>query len=164
MRLARCCIALLFCLPLAKPGSGAALADDETTEPTGYEATRFARTDMPVEVQRGPPGYCNELTEVSYRWWATEGRADLGLALGAVAYVARPMGSAAGLPLDAAPFALASGTVLTLGMRYRTSASSALYADAAGVRGPRFDSTASSASSASSSRLRSRAGMSVMAA
>jgi len=91
------CIALLFCLPLATPGSGAALADDETTEPTGYEATRFARTDMPVEVQRGPR-------------------------------------------------------------------SSALYADAAGVRGPRFDPTASSASSASSSRLRSRAGMSVMAA
>lgn len=139
MRSLHRCIAQSFCISLAVAGSGAAFADDESTEPVGHDAAGFIRTDLPTEAQRSLPGYRNELTEVRYRWWASAGRADLGMGLGTVAYVARPTGAVAGLPVDTAPLALASGTVLTLGMRYRTSASSALYADAAGVRGPGFD-------------------------
>lgn len=133
------CIALLFCFLHATAGSGAAFADDGTASPSRNDAPRFSRTDLPTEAQRSLPGYRNELTELSYRWWATAGRADVGLGLGTVAYVARPTGGVAGVPVDAVPFALASGTVLTFGMRYRTSGNSALYADAAGVRGPGFD-------------------------
>ena len=139
MRSIHRCFALSFCVSLGAAGGGVAFADDESTEPTGYEAARFIRTDLPTDAQRSPPGYRNELAELSYRWWATAGRADLGLGLGTVAYVARPMGVASGIPADAATFAPVSGTVLTLGVRYRTSANSALYADAAGVRGPSFD-------------------------
>ena len=139
MRTSCHCIALLAFLSLGVAGCGAAVADAETAEPTGNEAPRFTRTDLPTEAQRRLPGYRNELTELSYRWWATAGRADLGLGLGSVVYVARPAGGVAGLTVDAVPFARASGTVLTLGMRYRTSSTSALYADAAGVRGPGFD-------------------------
>lgn len=133
------CIALLFCYSLATAGSGAVFADDETAETSGREAPHVTRSDLPTEALRSMPGYRNEITEVSYRWWATAGRADLGLGLGTVAYMARPTGTLVGLPADATPLALGSGTVLTLGMRYRTSASSVLYADAAGVRGPGFE-------------------------
>jgi hypothetical protein len=76
---------------------------------------------------------------VGYRRWATAGRIDLGLGIGTVAYVARPIGPVVGQPVERAPLAMASGTVLTLGMRDRTSASSALHADAAGVHGAGFE-------------------------
>ena len=138
MRSPRSCLALPFCFSLATAGNGAAFADDETAQTFGLEAPPVIRSDWPGEALHSMPGYRNELTEVTYRWWATAGRADLGLGLGTVAYMARPTGTVAGLPADATPLVLGSGTVLTLGMRYRTSASSALYADAAGVREPGF--------------------------
>lgn len=137
---------VLFGTLIGAACTGAVCADDELPESTSAapdgpagagknDAPRFTRTDMLAEPQRSLPGYRNELTELSYRWWASTGRADVGVGLGTVAYVARPTGSLPGLAGDGATLALASGTVLTLGMRYRTSEHSALFADAAGVRG-----------------------------
>ncbi len=133
------CPALWFFVSLAAAGNGAAFADEEGAAHTANNAARFTRTDLPTDAQRSLPGYRNEFTEVGYRWWATAGRTDLGLGIGTVAYVARPIGPVVGQPAERTPLAMASGTVLTLGMRYRTSASSALYADAAGVHGASFE-------------------------
>lgn len=99
------------------------------------DAPRFVRHDDPAEPQRSTPGHRSESVELGYRWWLSRGRADLGLGLGTLAYVTRPSGSLPGLGGDAGATALASGTVLTLGMRYRTSEHSAVFADAAGWRG-----------------------------
>lgn len=98
-------------------------------------APRLVRDDDPAEVQRSAPGYRSATTELGYRWWLSKGRADLGLGLGTLAYVRRPTGSLSGLGADRDATVLASGTVLTLGMRYRTSARSAVFADAAGWHG-----------------------------
>ena len=103
------------------------------------DAPRVVRNDAPAEVQRALPGYRNATTEVGYRWWMSRGQADLGLGLGTLTYGARPAGSLPGVPNDAGAGVLASGTVLTLGMRYRSSDRATLYADASGVRGYGFD-------------------------
>lgn len=124
--------------------SGIVCAAGDVPDPThadaGHrDAPRLVRTEVQTEPQRGLPGYRNELIELSYRWWASRGRADLGVGLGTMAYEARPTGMIAGLAHDGATLPLASGTVLTLGMRYRTSEHSALFADAAGVHGLPID-------------------------
>lgn len=145
----RCIVVLfgtLFGALLGLACSGIARADDDVPGPTrigtnllpgagNNDAPRLTRTDVQTEPQRSLPGYRNELVELSYRWWASQGRADLGLGLGTIAYVARPTGILPGLAGDGATLPLGAGTVLTLGMRYRTSERSALFADAAGVRG-----------------------------
>jgi hypothetical protein len=145
-------LAVLFAAVLGVACSPAALADDEGFGDTivAPEALRGAGTnnvprvtwlDAPTDARRNLPGDRKQLSGASYRWWSSVGRVDLGLGLGAVAYVARPTsGGSPGSTGDGAPvLALASGTVLTLGMRYRTSEGSALFADAAGVRGLAFE-------------------------
>jgi hypothetical protein len=104
------------------------------------EAPRFTRSDLPIDAQASLPGYRSEVSEFSYRWWASRGRADVGLGVGALTYTSRPNGtSVAGANSSAAPTSTASGTVLTLGMRYRASDEASLFADAAGVRGTRLE-------------------------
>jgi hypothetical protein len=99
------------------------------------ETPSIVRTELPGEPQRSLPGYRSETTELGYRWWLSRGRADLGLGLGTMSYGVRPTGSVPGLGDAAASTVLASGTVMTMGVRYRTSDRSAVYADASGLRG-----------------------------
>lgn len=103
------------------------------------DAPRLTRTDTSADAQPSAAGYRNEVTELSYRWWASSGRVDWGLGLGTLAYVARPNGSVPGLVGDGAVRSLANGTVFTMGLRVRTSDRSVVYADAAGVRGLGLD-------------------------
>ncbi len=141
----RCCSNhLLMAWMLGLAAVPTARADDEgsalaaAVAPLGAGsngAPRLVRNDDPVEPGRSAPGYRGETTELSYRWWVSKGHADLGLGLGALAYVARPTGSLPGLGPDGGTMLLASGSVLTLGMRYRTSARSSVFADAANWRG-----------------------------
>jgi hypothetical protein len=116
----------------------AAQAVQEARWAGGIEAARLTRSDTQSEPLRRLPGYRSELNELSYRWWLSTERADVGLGLGTVSYGLRPMGGLRALPgeaIDDASKLIATGTVLTLGMRYRTSTHSAIFADAAGVRG-----------------------------
>jgi hypothetical protein len=101
------------------------------------DAPRLIRSDAVTDSQPSTPGYSSEVSESSYRWWKSSGRADVGFGLGTITYLERPTGvfQGPGLANDNGTVAT-TGTVLTLGMRYRTSAHSAVYADAAGVRGP----------------------------
>ena len=132
---------LLGTLWFALGVTAAARADDELAEraltppPDSNAPPRFTRSDAVGAPQPGLPGYRSELTELSYRRWASHGSTDLGIGLGTVIHLARPIGGTFG-PIAGDPaFARGSGTVLTLGMRYRTSERSALYADASGVHG-----------------------------
>lgn len=136
----------LFLLLFGLAATPAVRADDTLAEPTSVaalaalpgagsnDAPRFVRSDDPTEARRSAPGLRSEATELGYRWWLSKGRADLGLGLGTLAYVVRPTGSLPGLG-DNGATVLASGSVLTLGMRYRTSTSSAVFADAASWHG-----------------------------
>ena len=137
-------------LALGLCAAGAAVADDEAIGLAGgtrssmpgagsNDAPRLTRSETSVDVGRNLPGYRGESNELSYRWWKSSGRADLGLGLGALTYGTRPTGSVPGLGNTGVSNVLATGTVLTIGMRYRTSPTSAVYADASGVRGHGFD-------------------------
>lgn len=103
------------------------------------DAPSVVRYDAPIESQRAMPGYRTETTEVGYRWWLSRGRADLGLGLGTLTQGARPTGSLGGVANDGSASVLAAATVMTVGMRYRSSDRATLYADASGVRGHGFD-------------------------
>ena len=140
----------LVVLLLAFGTAGGAHADDDladaaprtlaaSTGAAQNDAPRFVRDDAVPETLRTAPNFRGETTEVGYRWWVSRGRADLGLGLGTLAYSVRPVGNTAGLAPDAAANVIGSGTVLTLGMRYRTSDRSSVFADAASWRGAGID-------------------------
>ena len=124
-------------------GAGTALAeeafDEQPAVASSSEPPRLIRTDLPIAAERSLPGYRSEVTEMSYRWWASSGRAHVGLGLGTLTYLDRPTGTVPGLATDASSIAIAGGTMLTMGLRYRTSATSAVFADASGVRGRGLD-------------------------
>lgn len=145
----RCSIALLV-LWFGSASAGVAFASDDaiglagptplaTAAGAGNDAPRLVRNESLAEAQRARAGYRNQTTELGYRWWKSSGRADLGLGLGMLTYDSRPTGSIPGLGAGGVSNVLASGTVMTVGMRYRTTPTSTLYADASGVRGRGFD-------------------------
>jgi hypothetical protein len=121
----------------ASPRSVAALTGAPGAGQNG--SPRFVRDDAAPEPVRTSPSFRGEATEVGYRWWISRGRADLGLGLGTLAYTIRPVGSTAGLVPEAPANVVGAGTVLTLGMRYRTSDRSSVFADAASWRGAGID-------------------------
>ncbi len=137
------------CLADADEASAGSLADlpiDFRTAPFANDAPSFVRAELPVDSARSLPGFRAEANELSYRWWTSRGRADLGVGLGTLAYAVqrdefprRPGAYVAGVVDDRGAAVLGTATVLTLGMRYRTSDRSTLYADAAGVRARGFD-------------------------
>jgi hypothetical protein len=131
-------------LAAATPGAGSSVVERAvaaraaTSGPN--EAPKFVRSDN-VDAQRSAPGLLNTTSELGRRWWVSRGPADFGVGLGTVTLVSRPTGAVDGLAgTDGAALA-PSGTVLTLGMRYKTSDRSAFFADASGWHGGRLQNT-----------------------
>ena len=80
------------------------------------------------------------LSDISHRFWVSRGRADLGIGVGALALTAQPLGVApsAAPPnatLDNSTILLASAPSLSVGMRFRASRESTVFADASSTRG-----------------------------
>jgi hypothetical protein len=79
------------------------------------------------------------LSDVNYRFWMSRGRADVGIGIGTLALTALPLGAvpsaAPASDLNNRTILLASAPSLSLGMRYRASSRSTLFADASGTRG-----------------------------
>ena len=128
------CIVMALVAGLSGAGAGVARADDDVSE-----TTQITRVDVPNVAARSLPGYRTDLTELSYRRWASSGRADVGVGVGSVMLVERPTGLLSGRPADGAARSAGSGTMLMLGLRYRTTEHSSVYADAAHVRGLGLD-------------------------
>ncbi len=76
----------------------------------------------------GRPG--TELAGVSYRWWLSRGRADLGFGVGTVGYVVPP---ADGRVAGGVQSLVGSVPTVTVGVRLRLSNEAAVYADASGA-------------------------------
>jgi hypothetical protein len=121
-------------LVAAEPASEAARTVVGLADPSGVQqevtAQRLGLTP-PGATALTPDGrQMNELAAVQYRLWKSHGRADFGVGLGTIGYV-QP---ALGLRADG-PVALSGATPLvSIGMRYRVSAESAVFADASGTR------------------------------
>jgi len=123
-------------------GLGAAQAQQEPVDARDdivvREPARLTRTDTPNVSLQSLPGYRTDMTELSYRRWASSGRASVGVGVGTVTLTDRAMGGGVGgvgALRDAPPVGVASGSVLMLGLHYRATESSSVYADASRVSG-----------------------------
>lgn len=97
--------------------------------------TRLPPGPAPVTSDGRP---MSELAGVNYRVWVSRGRTDMGVGLGALGYIVpRPDGRIEG------PVALAgTSPTLSVGLRYRVTPDSAVYADASGAYGIGVDPNA----------------------
>jgi hypothetical protein len=118
--------------------AGAKLAAVQQPAADGFRITpevNAVRSRLP---SNGPTGLSSdgsrtlsELAGVDYKLWMSHGRAGVGVGVGTVGYVTpRPDGRIEG------PVALSGASpTVSVGMRYRMTQESTVYADASGVRG-----------------------------
>ena len=110
--------------------------------PDAEAAPRVTRTDLPLNAPAAPGALAGftaaslqpssvRVSELSYRWWISRGRTDWGVGVGALALTARPLGASPG----DSPILLNSSPSVTLGMRYRASPQSTVFADASSAPG-----------------------------
>jgi len=130
------CLTMSVAAWLALAGAGAARAEnDNAPEPAARgDTAQFSRIDTPNLATRNQPGSRTDLTEMTYQRWAARGRADVGVGIGSVMLVDRPNGMLPGRYADSG-LAAGSGTLLMLGLRYRATDRSSVYADATHVTG-----------------------------
>lgn len=124
------CIVIALVAGLASVGTGAAQAGDDSAE-----TTQITRVDVPNVAARSLPGYRTDLVELSYQRWATHGRTGVGIGVGSLMLLDRPNGMLLGRVADGLTPGNGSATMLMLGLRYRATPQSSIYADAAHVRG-----------------------------
>ena len=105
------------------------------SKPVELEPWRLERVDSAGVASRSPAGYRTDMTEIRVQRWAHSGRAAVGLGVGSLGLVDRPIGPIDPTRLDGGSRPLATASTLMLGLRYRASDSSSFYADATHVRG-----------------------------
>ena len=93
------------------------------------ERTRIVGTEALAVGTDGRP--LTELGGVSYRWWLSHGRSDVGVGVGALGRVITPPPGV----VDGGTSLAGSVPTVTLGWRYRVSNDSVVFADASGARG-----------------------------
>lgn len=128
------CLGISLAAVLAGAGSGMAHADDDPL-PSSRQQEQITRVDQPDIATHSLPGYRTDLSELSYQLWTVRGRAGVGVGIGSMSVIERPTGLLSGRPGESAALMAASGPMLMLGLRYRTTEHSSIYADAMHVRG-----------------------------
>jgi hypothetical protein len=106
-----------------------AQAEREVREPHVTTERAWLQPGSPAPRDSSGRPY-NEMAGVSYRWWARHGRANVGLGVGTVGFLApdaEHLGGSSGALHGAVP-------TVTFGMRYRVSGVTAVYADATSAR------------------------------
>jgi hypothetical protein len=150
--LRRACLAAGALLVLLSLAPAAAIGADDAGERTD---TAYADRMPRITVTRDDVGLRNSSAElisgqslqpdsarlsgVSYRLWMSRGRADLGIGIGTMALTALPLGAtpsaAPASAMESRTVLLSSAPSLSLGLRYRASPRSTVFADASGTRG-----------------------------
>jgi len=121
-------------LAAAEPVSEAARAVSEVAEAPAvvqHEVTAVrSRLMVPGAPALTPDGRpINELAGVQYRLWMSHGRTDFGVGVGTLSYVQPPPGLQGNGPITLS----GASPMVSIGMRYRMSPESAVFADASGV-------------------------------
>jgi hypothetical protein len=126
----------MFCNGPAHAGSDASPVGVDGRPVMAKTTTELTRSDMPSMAGRDRPGHSTGVTEVAVQRWASAGRAGIGVGLGSVMLVDAAVGSPPGSSVDnGAARTTATGTTMMLGLRYRTTAESSIYADATRLGG-----------------------------
>lgn len=107
------------------------------------DAPQVTRTEMDRSTNLAAPALASaapgsraDVSGVSVRWWKSVGPSapglDVGMGVGTIGYVVRPPAQGA---MDSSASLVNPSTLLSVGMRYRTSERSAVYADTSSARG-----------------------------
>ena len=130
------CLSFALASLLVAGASASAHADGEVDDPPEFaviDPLRFTRADVPNVAASNLPGRRTDLTTVGVERWVSSGRAGVGFGVGRLALLDRRIDGAPGS--DQAGVTRASASTLMLGLRYRATDSSSLYAHATNVRG-----------------------------
>ena len=125
-------VAVLACA--AANGVRADESADYAPELSATDPIRVTRVDVPNVAASILPDGRADLTVVSVERWASRGRAGIGIGVGSIALVDRTLTAAPGSQ-DTNAVTRATGSLLMLGLRYRATDQSSLYARAINVRG-----------------------------
>ncbi|CAN5287229.1 hypothetical protein BH11PSE9_BH11PSE9_19270 [soil metagenome] len=110
-------------------------APSDAPQVTRIEMDRSASLAAPA-LANAPPGSRADVSGVSYRFWKRVGPSaaglDVGVGVGTVGYLVRPPAQSA---VDSPANLVNPSTLLTVGMRYRTSERSTVFADTSSARG-----------------------------
>jgi len=113
---------------VAPAGRGGLRVNPITSEVTAVHSHVMA----PTALGPAPNGWpTNELAGISYRLWLSRGRAELGMGIGTLGYLAPPPDGR----FDGPRMLSGSVPTMTVGVRYRVSPESAVYADASSALG-----------------------------
>ena len=131
----RCAALFVFCCgaALGDPGDELSVAGISAPDLAPPRITVLQMSVVPAPAPAAPAALVPtaELVGVSYRWWLTNGRSDVGIGLGALGYRMTPPGAFT----DRRNMLVGSVPMVTLGWRYRMSGQSVLLADASGALG-----------------------------
>ena len=131
----RCAALFVFCCgaALGDPGDELSVAGISVPDLAPPRITVLQMSVVPMPAPAAPAALvpAAELVGVSYRWWLTNGRSDVGIGLGALGYRMTPPGAFT----DRRNMLVGSVPMVTLGWRYRMSGQSVLLADASGALG-----------------------------
>ena len=134
----RCAALFIFCCgaALGNPGDELSISEHSAPDlaPPRITVLQMSVVPAPAPAPLAALVPAAELVGVSYRWWLTNGRSDVGIGLGALGYRVTPPGASTdsrGVLMGAVPMM----PMVTLGWRYRMSGQSVLLADASGALG-----------------------------
>ena len=132
----RRCAALFifFCgAALGDPGDELSISEHSAPDLAPPRVTVLQMSSVPMPALATPAALvpAAELVGVSYRWWLTNGRSDVGIGLGALGYRVTPPSAFT----DSRGVLMGSVPMVTLGLRYRMSGQSVLLADASSALG-----------------------------
>ena len=113
-----------------------AIDDDGAAVPPDNPAPRVTRVQVSADsaslrANAATAGASTELVGVSYRWWVSHGRSDVGVGVGTLGYRVTPFGALA----DDPRISTGAAPMVSVAWRYRVSEQSVLHADASSARG-----------------------------
>jgi len=125
-----------LCALAAGAVNAQAIDDESATAPPDNPAPRLTRVQVSADASllranAAAAGASTQLVGVSYRWWISHGRSDVGVGVGTLGYRVTPIGALA----DDPRIRTGATPMLSVGWRYRVSDQSVLHADALSARG-----------------------------
>lgn len=126
----------VLCTLAAGAVNAQGIDDEAAAAPPGNPAPRVTQVQVFAEpaslrAYAAAAGAATERVGVSYRWWVSHGRFDVGVGVGTLAYRVTPFGALAGDPR----ISTSATPMLSVSWRYRVSDQSVLHADASSARG-----------------------------
>ena len=125
-----------LCVLAAGAVNAQAIDDEPAAVPPDNPSPRLTRVQVSADAallraNAAAAGASTQLVGVSYRWWVSHGRADVGVGIGTLGYRVTPFGALS----DDPRISTGAAPMVSVAWRYRVSDQSVLHADASSARG-----------------------------